>query len=902
MDPFGIGITGLGAAGAATFGAFGLAFRARRRRLALQAASELAIAAGTGDPDSGEGPGISAIRRAERDRIEALATTQAELALRLDALTAAGSAPEEKLQAMAGQLLGLIRDKNATLETAMTGLDQLRARMKALEEMGEPAEARGLFEGLKARMGDLETRAAAGAAGLEARLAALASGGGASELAERLARLHEARDAGLEAALGRLAPIETRLAGLESGIGAGRETTKRLEAALAALQGEQAQARTEIAALRATAETAPAQVEARVDARVEAVRAELSGRIEAFERAMAARDPQGALDRLAERLEAVQDRLVLIETAENPLAEVSERLSALYAQKDAAVETVLARLAPLEARLQGFERELAAKDPQGALDRFAERLEGVQDRLMLIETTENPLAEVSERLSALYAQKDAAVEAMLGRLAPLETRLGDFERELAAKDPRAAIEQLLGRIEALQGRLTLIEAAGSPLAELSDKLSALHGQKDAAVETVLARLAPLEARLQGFERELSVRDPQGALDRFAEQLEGVAGRVTLIETAESPLAELSERLAQIHAQKEAAVEAMIARLGPVEDRLGGVEREIAAKDPQGALDRFAERLEAVQGRLAAVETTGSPLAEVTETLGSLYAQKEAAVEAVLGRLAPLEAKLAAVEGGLARAAEDDARAAVDGLKVVDGLRARIETLHWNLGETAAGLAALRAEAMAGPAATVAVTAAATAAVSAGVSEAADRLAQLFTGKDTGLAALLDRLGPIEDVLGRVATLEAALGRLGHVETVLERLAPLEIALERFAPLEIALERLAPLESAFERLAPLEARLASLEARDDPEAALAVAGEVAVELAALRADAATQTALFANRLALLEATLPRPAARQVGPAVPTDGMSPDGREASASTGGASDEEEVWALPRIISLHK
>ncbi|MBB5224417.1 chromosome segregation ATPase [Amaricoccus macauensis] len=890
MDPFGIGITGLGAAGAATFGAFGLAFRARRRRLALQAASELAIAAGTGDVDSGEGPGISAIRRAERDRIEALATTQAELALRLDALTAAGSAPEEKLQAMAGQLLGLIRDKNATLETAMTGLDQLRARMKALEEMGEPAEARGLFEGLKARMGELETRAAAGAAGLEARLAALASGGGASELAERLARLHEARDAGLEAALGRLAPIETRLAGLESGIGAGRETTKRLEAALAALQGEQAQARTEIAALRATAETAPGQVEARVDARVEAVRAELSGRIEAFERAMAARDPQDALDRLAERLEAVQDRLVLIETAENPLAEVSERLSALYAQKDAAVETVLARLAPLEARLQGFERELAAKDPQGALDRFAERLEGVQDRLMLIETTENPLAEVSERLSALYAQKDAAVEAMLGRLAPLETRLGDFERELAAKDPRAAIEQLLGRIEALQGRLTLIEAAGSPLAELSDKLSALHGQKDAAVETVLARLAPLEARLQGFERELSVRDPQGALDRFAERLEGVAGRVTLIESAESPLAELSERLAQIHAQKEAAVEAMIARLGPVEDRLGGVEREIAAKDPQGALDRFAERLEGVAGRLAAVETTGSPLAEVTETLGSLYAQKEAAVEAVLGRLAPLEAKLAAVEGGLARAAEDDARAAVDGLKAVDGLRARIETLHWNLGETAAGLAALRAEATAGPAATV--TAAATAAVSAGVSEAADRLAQLFTGKDTGLAALLDRLGPIEDVLGRVATLEAALGRLGHVETGLERLAPLEIALER----------LAPLESAFERLAPLEARLASLEARDDPEAALAVAGEVAVELAALRADAATQTALFANRLALLEATLPRPAARQVGPAVPPDGMSPDGREARASTGGASDEEEIWALPRIISLHK
>ena len=862
-------------------------------------------------------------------------------------------------------------------------------------------------------MGELETRAAATAAALEARLAALVSGGGASELAERLARLHEARDAGLEAALARLAPLETRLAGLESGIGAGREATRRLEAALAALQGDQAQARTEIAALRAAAETAPARAEARVEARVEALRAELSGRIAAFERALAARDPQAALDRLAERIEAVQDRLVLIETADNPLAEVSERLAGLYAQKDAGVETVLSRLAPLEARLAAFEREIAAQDPQGALDRFAERLEGVQDRLMLIEATENPLAEVSEKLSALYAQKDAGFEAMLGRLAPLEARLGGvereiagldpqaaldrlaarveavqgrvslietadnplaeiserlaqiraqkeaaveavlarlgplearlagFEREIAAKDPRAAIEQLAARVEAVQGRLALLETAETPLAELSETLTALHAQKEAAVETVLARLGPIEARLAGFEREIAAKDPQGALDRFAERLDGVAGRVSLIETAGSPLAELSETLAQIHAEKEAAVEAVIARLGPVEDRLGGVEREIATKDPQGALERFAERLEWVAGRLAVVETAGSPLAEVTETLGTLYAQKEAAVEAVLSRLgplearlqdfereiaaqdpqgaldrfaerlewvsgrlavvetagsplaevtetlaglyaqkeaaveavlarlAPLEAKLAAVEGGLARAAEDDPRAAVD------GLRSRIESLHWSLGETAAGLAALQAEGAASTAVASAVTSAAGAAgtaAGAGFGEVADRLARLLAERDAGLAAILDRLGPLEGVL------------------------------ERLAPLEGALERLAPLEATFGRLAPIEARLAGLEARDDPEAARAMAGEVAADLAALRADAAAQTALFADRLALLEASLPRLDARRA----PMRGTPDAGAETAPEGGlageGVPEDEAIWMLPRIISLHK
>ena len=60
-----------------------------------------------------------------------------------------------------------------------------------------------------------------------------------------------------------------------------------------------------------------------------------------------------------------------LEGAENPVAEITERLAGLHAQKDVAVEALVSRLAPLEARL-------AEIDPQGALDRFAERLEAVQ--------------------------------------------------------------------------------------------------------------------------------------------------------------------------------------------------------------------------------------------------------------------------------------------------------------------------------------------------------------------------------------------------------------------------------------------------------------------------------------------------------------------------------------------
>ena len=119
-----------------------------------------------------------------------------------------------------------------------------------------------------------------------------------------------------------------------------------------------------------------------------------------------------------------------LEGAENPFAEISEQLTRLYAQKDATVETVFARLAPLEAKLAAVEGQMAARDPQAALERFAERLEaaraaqetavaalgerleGLQGRVSGIEGRE-PVAEISDQLTRLYAQKDATVETVL---------------------------------------------------------------------------------------------------------------------------------------------------------------------------------------------------------------------------------------------------------------------------------------------------------------------------------------------------------------------------------------------------------------------------------------------------------------------------------------------------------
>ena len=842
MESFGVGIAGLGAAGVATIGAFRLAFRQQRRR---QKGGQ-----------QKDGQQIGPAPRGEAERLEALGQAQAELALRLDALAAematGARAPEERLQAMAGQLLGLIRDKNATLETALAGLDQLRARMRALEQMGEPAEARALFETLQGRLDALASSQAAAAAALEAKLATLAEPTAAADLAERLARLQETRDAGAEAALARLAPIEAKLAELADGRETGREALKKLEGRIEALGAEQGAARAELAGLKAEAGAGRGLAEglARLHAQKEALAGSLLDRIGALEAAVAAQDRQAALDGLATRIAALEA------PGESPFAAISEQLTRLYAQKDATVETVFARLGPLEARLaelaglaariealeapgenpfveisEQLTRLYAQKDATvetvfarlGPLEARLAELAGVPARLEALEApVESPFAEISEQLTRLYAQKDATVETVFARLAPLEARLAEVE----GRDPQAALDRFAARLEGFGDRLAAIE--DNPFAELSERLASLYAQKDATVETVFARLAPLEARLA----EVEGGDPRGALDRFAARLEGFGDRLAAIE--DNPFAELSERLASLYAQKDAIVETVFARLAPLEARLA----ELEGRDPRGALDGFAARLEALEtpgespfaeiseqltrlyaqkdatvetvfarlaplearlaevegrdprgaldgfaARLAALEAPGeNPFAEVSEQLTRLYAQKDATVGTVVERLAPLEARLAELEGRLGVLADDDLRAAVD------GLRLRLEALAWAQGEVAGGLAAVEARAAEG----------------GGFAEVADQLTRLYAQKDASAAALLARLAPVE------------------------------------------------------------VRLAELEAR--PEAP---------EAAAARAEAAA----LAERLARLEAELPRAA-------VPTP----------------AELEAIWSMPRIVSLHR
>ena len=172
------------------------------------------------------------------------------------------------------------------------------------------------------------------------------------------------KDAGIEAALGRLGPLEAKLGGLEGGLAPAREALKRLEARLEALA-------VELAALRQR----PPRAEI----------GQVLGRLAALEAAS-----QAAPERLAERLAAAQAGLQgqIDALRDGPFAEIAGQLTRLYGQKDAAVETVLARLQPLEAKLAAIEGGLA--EPRPLLDRFAEQLEAVQGRVTALEGAENP--------------------------------------------------------------------------------------------------------------------------------------------------------------------------------------------------------------------------------------------------------------------------------------------------------------------------------------------------------------------------------------------------------------------------------------------------------------------------------------------------------------------------------
>ena len=112
-----------------------------------------------------------------------------------------------------------------------------------------------------------------------------------------------------------------------------------------------------------------------------------------------------------------------LEGAENPFPEISDQLTRLYAQKDATVETVFARLAPLEARLEALERAEADGDAAAA------RAEAQAIATQLIAT--RAVAEETR----LFSDRIALLEASLPRLSHAQALMMQTLERQAAPGP-----------------------------------------------------------------------------------------------------------------------------------------------------------------------------------------------------------------------------------------------------------------------------------------------------------------------------------------------------------------------------------------------------------------------------------------------------------------------------------
>ena len=145
----------------------------------------------------------------------------------------------------------------------------------------------------------------------------------------------------------------------------------------------------------------------------------LVGRLAPLEARLAEVDPAGALDRFAERLEAVQGRVAQLEAVENPFTEISDQLTRLYAQKDAGLAQVLERLAPLEARLSGLEAR--PWDPAGeeARDEARAQAQAIAAQMIAARTASDQVA----AQTGLFADRLALLEASLPRLSAAQATL-----------------------------------------------------------------------------------------------------------------------------------------------------------------------------------------------------------------------------------------------------------------------------------------------------------------------------------------------------------------------------------------------------------------------------------------------------------------------------------------------
>lgn len=493
----------------------------------------------------------------ERGAAEALASREAEFALKAEAALAARRA---ELESIADAMLAHRRTDLASEAEAA-----LATRRAELESIGEAALARRRGElaaeaeaALTTRRAELESQVEAALAQGRAELASQAEAAIAARGAELEAEAARALAASEESVTSRL---NTEFAAKEA------ELVRRMEAAVAATTAQ----------LSAQADAALAETRA-------ALGSELQSTLAARESALR-EDLRKSFDHREAELKALVD------------AAVAERDAALKAQVDAAraaQEAVAAAEAQVAAMAHQTQMALAEHEIKADAERAAseaaeaQRLLGEKESAIADEARRE-IERESQQLAELHlalAEKEQALSAEAERLREKEAAVAaEVQRALAEKE--AAISEARRLAEKAVGLSVETQRA------LVEKEQAIVDESRRALAEKETALAAEAARKLAAKEKALVADSQRRLaEREAALIEENRRALAATEAA------LADAVQRDLAQKEAAFAARSRQLADREARLAEIERERAAievvhareSDAMRAADAEAERL------------------------------------------------------------------------------------------------------------------------------------------------------------------------------------------------------------------------------------------------------------------------------------------------------------------------
>ncbi|HET9158922.1 MAG TPA: plectin 1 isoform 8, partial [Myxococcaceae bacterium] len=498
------------------------------------------------------------------------------------------------------------------------------------------------------------------------------------------------------------------------------ERARRLKSALGEAREELAQARTDLEATqggleRAREEAARAQAEAEVRgaaalhpvvqdelaARIRRLESELqlaSERAGEAERRLTARAAESEAARVQERQQQAEvlaaqesvrlerarreelqrqldDARTKLTTAYDELRGVREELTRMRTDGERGrlgLEARGAELAALEERLgQARERELRLAEQHSLV---LTALEGAQSELAAARSRAEALEQRSTWLEAEQAREQRAADTQRQR----------WEEQLAEARAAASRGPTPEEVEALRTELL---ALGGERQRLEDRLAVAERQ-EASARTLAATM---EERLANAESALAQANFQSSEDAAITQELAIA-RQSLEQSQAAAATARAERDRDVTAMSAQLVEAR-ATLAQVEERASTTavfarEAVTRAERAEEDLRQQAQRTEAQQKAVAALELQLRRTEDVENQLHSLKAWAEAEAEADAARQAELvrleeartalESRLAASEGELAR------------LEVELASRGELETAHAALQARASELEAERA--------------------------------------------------------------------------------------------------------------------------------------------------------------------------------------------------------------------